>query len=40
LVWARVDTVDAENNANTAVVVSKCVRMDAPPNARIPSTLV
>jgi hypothetical protein len=30
LVWARVDTVDAESNAITAVVVSKCVRIDAP----------
>src|SRR5262245_20408524 len=30
LVWARVDTVDAEINAITAVVVSKCMRIDAP----------
>jgi hypothetical protein len=29
LVWARVATVDAESNAITAVVVSKCVRIDA-----------
>jgi hypothetical protein len=31
LVWARVDTVDAESNAITAVVVSKCVRISLPP---------
>src|SRR5262249_59758162 len=31
LVWARVDTVDAASNANTAVVVSKCVRIERPP---------
>src|SRR5262249_61180903 len=30
VVWARVATVDAESNAITAVVVSKCVRIDAP----------
>src|SRR5262249_41871898 len=30
LVCARVDTMDAESNAITAVVVSKCVRIDAP----------
>jgi hypothetical protein len=35
LVWARVDTVDAEINAITAVVVSKCVRIDAPRANRI-----
>ena len=29
LVWARVDTVDAESNAITAVVVSKCARINA-----------
>jgi hypothetical protein len=30
-VWARVDTVDAESNAITAVVANKCVRISPPP---------